>query len=106
MRPCSDELRLFVRLMQDRAVDFGFVDLITRSKTQLRGLPVLSMPHHDILIFVSPEYRIDYVREFIERSRPKAVIAIIHNGDAEGVLHMAQLHPNLHLFTLSPHVAK
>jgi hypothetical protein len=93
--------------MQDRPVDFGFVDIIKRQKSvQIRGLPVLSMPHHDILIFVSPEYRIDYVREFIERSQPKAVIALIHNGDAEGVMHMRQLHPNVHLFTLSPHVAK
>ena len=54
----------------------------------------------------SPEYRIDYVREFIMRSKPKAVIAMIHNGDAEGVMHMKQLHANLHIFTLSPHVAK
>lgn len=86
-------------------MDFGFVDTIKRQKAQIRGLPVLSMPHHDILIFVSPEYRIDYVRELIERSQPKAVIALIHNGDAEGLVYMKQLHPNVHLFTLSPHVA-
>lgn len=92
--------------LQDRPVDFGFVDTILRYKAQLRGLPVLNMPHHDILIFVSPEYRVDYVRELIERSKPKAVIAMIHNGDVEGIQHMKQLHPNLHLFTLSPHVAK
>ena len=43
---------------------------------------------------------------FIGRSKPKAVIAFIHNGDVEGLSHMRQLHPNLHLFTLSPHVAQ
>ncbi|GAX83396.1 hypothetical protein CEUSTIGMA_g10821.t1 [Chlamydomonas eustigma] len=90
----------------DRPVDFGFVDIILRAKAQLRGLPVLSMPHHDVLIFVSPEYRIDYVREFIDKSKPRAVIAMIHNGDAESILQMKTLHPNLHIFTLSPHVAK
>ena len=30
---------------------------------------------------------------------------MIHNGDAEGVVHMPRLHPNVHLVTLAPHVA-
>jgi hypothetical protein len=75
-------------------------------KREIRGLPLLAMPHFDIIVLVSPEYRIDYVRELIEKSKPKAVIAWVHNGDKEAVLRMPYLHPNLHLFTLSPHVAK
>jgi hypothetical protein len=46
------------------------------------------------------------VRELIDKARPKAVVAWVHNGDSRGALHMPQLHPNTHVFTLSPHVSK
>lgn len=52
-------------------MDYGFLELVKGFRAQLRGLPVLSVPHFDIIIFVSPEYRIDYVREFIDKSKPK-----------------------------------
>ena len=52
-------------------MDYGFLELVKGFRAKLRGLPVLSVPHFDIIIFVSPEYRIDYVREFIDKSKPK-----------------------------------
>ena len=108
LAPYADTTTLYLHPLNfpGRSIDFGFMDLLQGYNAQLRGLPVLSMPHHDVLIFVSPEYRIDYVREFIERSRPKAVVAFIHNGDADTVTQMPTLHPNLHIVTLAPHVAE
>lgn len=107
LAPYADTTTLYLHPLNfpGRPIDFGFMDLLAGYNAELRGLPVLSMPHHDVLIFVSPEYRIDYVREFIERSKPKAVVAFIHNGDADTITQMPKLHPNVHIVTLAPHVA-
>ncbi|KAG1672725.1 hypothetical protein FOA52_005203 [Chlamydomonas sp. UWO 241] len=108
LSPYADSTTVFLHPLNfpSRPVDYGFMDLFERSDVTLRALPVLSIPHYDIMIFISPEYRVDYVRELIDKSRPKAVVAWVHNGDSRGALHMPQLHPNTHVFTLSPHVSK
>lgn len=71
---------------------------------RILGLPTLLFPHYDVIIFVSPEYRPHYVREFIHRSRPKLVVLFVHNGDALAVPDLMKVHSNAHLMTLSPHV--
>jgi hypothetical protein len=68
------------------------------------GLPTMLFPHYDVIIFVSPEYRPHYVREFIHRSKPKLVVLFVHNGDAQSVPELLKVHSNAHLMTLSPHV--
>eukprot|EP00955_Chlamydomonas_euryale_P045597 353185-Chlamydomonas_euryale.AAC.1 len=55
-----------------------------RVVAQVRALPVVSMPPQDVLVLVSPEYRVDYVRGLIRQAQPKAVIALVHNGDTQG----------------------
>lgn len=89
-----------------RAWDFGFLDFLGRTRCKVRVLPSVEIPEFDIVVFVSPEYRVEYVREFIERTQPKLVFFMVHNGDAERLPELATLHSNAHLLTLAPHVAK
>mmetsp|Transcript_40261 Transcript_40261/g.89407 ORF Transcript_40261/g.89407 Transcript_40261/m.89407 type:complete len:399 (+) Transcript_40261:273-1469(+) len=91
---------------RERTFDFGFMDLLKEYPGRMRGLSSLSFPQFDVAIFVSPEYRVDYVREVIQRMQPRAVVMLIHNGDAPGVVHLPGLHSNTHFMTLAPHVAK
>lgn len=91
---------------QDRQLDFGFVDFVNDFRGKLMGLPSVYVPQFDVLIFISPEYRVPYVREFIDRARPKLVVMMVHNGDAEGLAELTTLHSDIFMLTLSPHVAK
>lgn len=37
----------------------------------------------DVAVFVSPEFSIDYYRDFIRRSTPRLVVVLIHEPDME-----------------------
>ena len=91
----------------DRALDFGFIEFMSDEFTgDVRGLPALGMPPFDVVIFISPEYRVNYAKEFVARAKPQLVILVVHNGDAETVSDLRTVHKNAVLVTLAPHVAK
>lgn len=60
----------------------------------------------DIAIFISPEWSLPYIQKFVNITKPKTVIAMIHNGNSANLQEIASLVPNTQLITLSPHVAK
>lgn len=49
---------------------------------EIRALPLLALPPLDVVIFVSPEYRVAYVKEFLARSNPKLAIFMVRGGAA------------------------
>lgn len=104
----EDSVTVFMHPLNfdNRALDFGFVEYLHGFKGHLRALPAIGVPQFDMVIFVSPEYRLNYVREFIQRSKPKVVMCMVHNGDAVDVPELLKVHPNVHLMTLSPHVQR
>lgn len=89
-----------------RTLDFGFSEFQVGFQGSMRPLPLFGIPHFDLIIFVSPEYRVHYVRDLIQRSQPTAVLFMVHNGDAAGVPELPTLHPNTFITTLAPHVKK
>lgn len=90
---------------ENRHLDFGFAEFLQSSvHRKIRALPWMGIPQFDAVIFISPEYRPEYVQEFIARSHAKLVIMMVHNGDAVGVPDLPSMHKNAHLMTLSPHV--
>lgn len=93
---------------EGRSLDFGFAEFLQGEfdSNRIRGLPWVGIPQFEVVIFLSPEYRVDYVREFIRQARPKVVIMMVHNGDARDVPLLQPSHPNAHLMTLSPHVQR
>ncbi len=44
---------------------------------EIRALPWLAMPPLDAVIFVSPEYRVPYVKEFLARTNVKLAIFLV-----------------------------
>lgn len=60
---------------------------------------------HDLVVFVSPEYRPQITSMFYERAPPKAALALIHNGAGQWFKKLSK-HPQLRFAALSPHVAE
>lgn len=49
----------------------------------VRALPQPGISRADVALFVSPEFSIDYYREFIRRATPRLVVVMIHEPDME-----------------------
>ncbi len=93
---------------ENRHLDFGFGEFLQGEfdTMRIRALPWLGIPTFDVVVFLSPEYRVDFVKNFLDRCGAKLAIMMVHNGDARDVPLLLPLHPNAHLMTLSPHVQK
>ena len=84
LEPYADSTTVYMHPLNfaGRPFDYGFATFVAGFKGQMRGLPSISMPRFDLIIFISPEYRVSYVRDFILRAKPAAVLFMVHNGDA------------------------
>lgn len=72
----------------------GFPSLTSHLNFSLRPLAHHDQPmpvgwtaeeRYDAVLLVSAEYRTHFAREFVQASRPSAVIAWVHNGDTGAV---------------------
>lgn len=61
----------------------------------------------DAVITISPEYNLDQNKAFVKKVKPKQVLVMVHNGeDVFAPLEdIREMHPNVTLVTLAPHVA-
>jgi hypothetical protein len=93
--------------MPGHRMDFGFLDWVKDYKGDVRALPVLSpkLPKHDVVIFVTPEYNMKFVRDFLHYSRAKLAILMVHNADHPNVPEFQFIHKNVRMITLAPHVS-
>jgi len=93
LEPLTNRLTVYLHPLNfpDRLVDHGMMELVSGMGAQVRALPVVSMPPQDVLVLVSPEYRVDYVRGLIRQAQPKAVIALVHNGDTQVCVEGSQV---------------
>lgn len=82
----------------------GFMDYLGYNKLTFKDYRDLKS-HYDVIIFISPEWNLPTVQAIVQVSKPKVVIAAIHNGNAKTLKSIASLTSNTHLVTLAPHVA-
>ncbi|GBF98521.1 hypothetical protein Rsub_11512 [Raphidocelis subcapitata] len=61
----------------------------------------------DVAVFASPEFNVDYAREFIAAARPRMVVVFIHEPamNLDKLRYLVTLHPLTAIAALAPHVA-
>ncbi|GAX80507.1 hypothetical protein CEUSTIGMA_g7945.t1 [Chlamydomonas eustigma] len=67
---------------------------------------VLGKPPFDLMFFITPEKNTSLVRALVEWGAPNLVIMMIHNGDTSALETLINMHQNMRLVTLAPHISR
>ncbi|GAX80206.1 hypothetical protein CEUSTIGMA_g7644.t1 [Chlamydomonas eustigma] len=107
LKPYESKVHVFLSPSVKRKNYDGVKSLLTWSKARF---PTSFAPHrlkeqYGLVILISTDYELQRNKAQLARLNPERVLAVVHNAAYNDVPSLLSLSADLHLLTLSPHVA-